>query len=183
MSNRRFVASDHHMRHNNIYKFTGSSGERIRPWAENAQEADEMMIQAWNETIRPGDTVYHLGDVAIHRKGLELLDRMNGRKILIRGNHDIFKLKHYSAHFADIRGTNKTGRMILSHYPLHPDSIPRWCLANVHGHTHEKIVTRRTWYGHRVPDPRYFNVCIEAVGLKPIEIDDLEARIIARQKG
>lgn len=183
MTNRRWVASDHHLLHHNIYRFTDNAGNRIRPWAENAHDGDEMMIEAWNAVVRPGDTVYHLGDVAIKRPGLKLLDRMNGRKILIRGNHDIFKFKDYAAHFADIRGTWKHGRMIFSHYPLHPGSLPHWCLANVHGHTHGNAVMRRAWYGRKVPDTRYYNACVEAVGLAPIEIEDLEARIIARQKG
>lgn len=183
MSNRKLITSDHHLLHHNIYRFTNASGKRIRPWAENATEADEMMIEAWNSVVRKGDTVYHLGDVAIKRPGLKLLERMNGRKILVRGNHDIFKLKDYLPYFADIRGTHKIGKMILSHYPIHPASVPHWCLANVHGHIHEKTVMRRTWYGRRAPDTRYFNACVEAIGLAPIEIEDLEARIIARQKG
>lgn len=181
MSNRRLASSDHHLLHDNMYRFTGSDGQRIRPWAETAAEADEMMITAWNEAVRPGDTVYHLGDVAIRKKGLDLLSRMNGRKILVRGNHDIFKLKDYLPHFADIRGSHKHGRMILTHYPIHPESIPRWCLANVHGHIHQNTVMRRTWWGGKVPDARYFNACVESIGLKPIEMDDLEARIRERQ--
>lgn len=183
MSNKRFITSDHHLLHHNIYRFTDDAGHRIRPWAQNAHEGDEMMIDAWNAVVRPGDTVYHLGDIAIKRPGLKLLERMNGRKILIRGNHDIFRLKDYLPHFADIRGSHKLGAMILSHYPIHPDSIPRWCLANVHGHIHQNTVMRRSRWWRKVPDTRYFNMCVEAIGLAPIEIDDLEARIIARQKG
>lgn len=180
---RRLVISDHHFRHDNMYRFTDSAGNRIRSWANTAEQADEMMIDAWNETVRPGDTVYHLGDVAIKKSGLALLERLNGRKILIRGNHDIFRLKDYTAHFADIRGTHKQGRMIFSHYPLNPDSIPHWCVGNVHGHIHGSTVMRRTWWGRRVADTRYFNACVEAIGLAPIEIDDLEARITDRQEG
>lgn len=182
MSAQRFVISDHHLRHPGIYRFTDDAGQRIRPRAETADEADEMMIAAWNDVVRKNDTVYHLGDVAIRRPGLRLLERLNGRKILIRGNHDIFKLKDYTAHFADIRGTHKIDRMILSHYPLHPDSVPHWCMANVHGHIHHHTVTRRLWWGRRVPDTRYFNACVEVMGITPITIEDLEARIRERQK-
>lgn len=178
---RRLVFSDGHFGQDNIYKFTNNRGERIRPWAETAHEADEMMIEAWNKVVRQQDTVYHLGDVAMKVGAIALMDRLNGRKVLIRGNHDIFPLKKYTAHFADIRGTHKQGRMIFSHYPLHCDSIPHWCLANVHGHIHANVVKRRTWYGRRVPDARYFNACVEAIGIAPIEIEDLEERIRARR--
>jgi calcineurin-like phosphoesterase family protein len=176
----RFLHSDPHFLHDRIYQFTDEDGERVRPWAENSEEADELMIEAWNAVVpKNGATVYCLGDVAMKAKGLHLLSRMNGRKILIRGNHDIFRLKQYTDHFADIRGTHKLDRLILSHYPIHPDSIPHWCDANVHGHTHDKVVTRRTWYGRRVPDTRYINVCVERIGLTPVPVEDIAAQAAA----
>jgi calcineurin-like phosphoesterase family protein len=178
---RRLVFSDGHFGHDKIYKFTDNQGNLLRPWAKTAEEADEMMVEAWNKVVRQQDTVYHLGDVAMKVGGISVISRLNGRKVLIRGNHDIFPLKKYLPYFADVRGTHKQGPMIFSHYPLHRDSLPRWCLANVHGHTHANIVKRRTWYGKRVADTRYFNVCVEAIGITPIEIDDLEERIRARQ--
>lgn len=178
----RFVISDHHFCHPAVYRFTDDNGTRIRPWADTVDDGDEMMVEAWNAVVGRADTVYHLGDVAIRRQGLKILERLNGRKILIRGNHDIFKLGDYAKHFADIRGSHKIDRMILTHYPIHPGSIPHWCLANVHGHTHQNIVERRTWWGRRRPDTRYFNACVEILGLAPISIEDLEARIRARQE-
>lgn len=180
---RRFVISDQHFAHDNCYRFTRRDGTRLRPWAENAAQADEMMIDAWNAVVRPGDTVYHLGDVSIRKTGLSLLDRLHGRKVLIRGNHDIFKLKDYAAHFADIRGTHKLGSFVLSHYPLHPDHIPPWCSANIHGHIHADRVMKRTWWGRRHPDPRYFNACVEIIGLAPLDIEDVAARIIPAKRG
>lgn len=174
---RRFVISDHHFHQDNIYRFTNADGSRVRPWAENAAEGDEMMIEAHNSVVRKnGDTVYFLGDVAMRPRGLDLLSRMNGRKVLIRGNHDIYRMKQYAAHFADIRGTHKLDRLILSHYPLHRDSIPHWCRANVHGHTHGNLVMRRTWWGARRPDPLYINVCVEQTGLLPVDVDEILSR-------
>jgi len=171
---RRFVVSDHHFLHDRVYAFTNAKGQRIRPWAENAAQADEMMIEAHNSVVRQQDTVYFGGDVAIKAKGLELLRRMNGRKILIRGNHDIFRMKQYAEHFADIRGTHKIDRLILSHYPLHRGSIPHWCKANVHGHTHGNDVLRRRWFGARQADPLYINVCVEKLpGLAPLDIEEI----------
>lgn len=173
----RFFLSDHHFRHNNIYSFVGDDGQRIRPWAETSEEADEMMVEAHNRVVKPGDTVYFLGDVAINAKGLENLSRMNGRKILIRGNHDIFKLKQYAAHFADIRATHLIEKVIFSHYPLHPGSLPAWCLGNAHGHTHEKPVLGPDG----APDPRYLNLCVETVGLEPLRFDEVVSRLTAAQ--
>lgn len=173
----RFFLSDHHLRHKNIYSFLGVNGQRIRPWAEKAEESDEMMVEAHNRVVRPGDTVYFLGDVAISAKGLDILPRMNGRKVLIRGNHDIFKMKQYAPHFADIRATHLIEKVIFSHYPLHPGSLPGWCLGNAHGHTHEKPVLGTDG----APDPRYLNLCVEAVGLEPLRFEEVVARLTAAQ--
>ena len=177
-----FAISDQHLRHSRLYSFVDGHGQRTRPWAKDAEEADELMIDTFNRTVGKNDKTYFLGDVSIARSGLALLARMNGRKILIRGNHDIFRLKDYLPHFADIRGSHKINRLIMTHYPIHPDSIPRWCQANVHGHTHQNHVTRRGLLGWRQPDPRYFNLCIEAVGLAPLAIEEIEIRIAAQQR-
>jgi calcineurin-like phosphoesterase family protein len=174
---RRFVVSDHHFVQPSIYTFTTKSGARIRPWASDDVEGDALMIDAHNKAVGKGDTTYFLGDVAMRAIGLKNLGRMNGRKVLIRGNHDIFRMKQYTEYFADIRGTHKIGRLILSHYPIHRASIPRWCQANVHGHTHAHLVQRRLWWGKRVVDPLYVNVCVEHLpGLMPIDIEEIAAR-------
>ena len=175
-----FIISDHHLLHHRMYKYTNNTGERVRPWAENAPEADEMMIEAHNSVVRQGDTTYFVGDVAIHKRGLDLLPRMNGRKVLIRGNHDIFRMKQYAPHFADIRGSHKLNRMILTHYPIHPNSIPHWCLANVHGHTHANDVTKMGADGYSIPDNRYYNACVESAGIIPKSVEQVEQEILAR---
>lgn len=79
----RFFTSDTHLGHANINSFAG------RPF-ESVSHADEMLIQRWNSVVRPGDYVYHLGDVALGQLDVSLpkLARMNGHKILIPGNHD-----------------------------------------------------------------------------------------------
>jgi len=174
-----YIASDHHFAHRNLYaKFTLPDGTPLRPWASNSDEGDEMIIAAHNDTVRAHDKIYMLGDVAINKRGLDLLARMNGTKILIRGNHDIFRLKQYAPHFKDIRGTHKLENVILSHYPLHEGSLPHWCLGNVHGHLHKGQVM--------LPDgvtsnPRYFNACVEEIGLAPVPFEDIRDRLRAAQ--
>lgn len=51
---------------------------------------DEIIIQRWNEVVKPEDTVYHLGDIALGPidKSLSKITRLNGHKIAILGNHD-----------------------------------------------------------------------------------------------
>ena len=99
-----FFISDTHFGHEKTCStFKNKDGTPLRPFA-NAQEMDEEMVKRWNETVGPNDKVYHLGDVVINRKSLAILDRLNGDKVLIKGNHDIFKLSDYVKYFRDIRG-------------------------------------------------------------------------------
>ena len=86
-----FLIADTHFAHQNMYTFTNYDGTRCVPW-DTAEEGDEFMVDRWNAVVRPEDKVYHLGDVAMHKAGLATW-RLNGTKVLIRGNHDIYKLR------------------------------------------------------------------------------------------
>lgn len=46
------------------------------------------MVEQWNKLVKPKDRIYVLGDVAIKRSGLKILEQLNGRKVLVKGNHD-----------------------------------------------------------------------------------------------
>jgi calcineurin-like phosphoesterase family protein len=166
-----FLTSDTHFGHVNICKFTNYDGSPVRPW-DSVEEMDEEMVKRWNETVGPKDKVYHLGDVVINRKALATLDRLNGDKVLIKGNHDIFPLKDYVKYFRDIRAYHVMNGMILSHIPVHKESIARFG-TNIHGHTH----------GNRVLDAAgnidsdYFCVCVEQTNFRPISFEDVMKRI------
>ena len=98
-----FLTSDTHFGHAGVCRFTEADGvTKIRPWTD-PDEMDEEMIKRWNATVRPNDKVYHLGDVVINRKSLKTLSRLNGDKVLIRGNHDIFRDDEYRVYFRELR--------------------------------------------------------------------------------
>lgn len=167
MAGATFLISDTHFGHAGVCRFTESDGvTKIRPWT-SPDEMDEDMVRMWNDVVRPQDKVYHLGDVVINRKALAILNRLNGDNILIKGNHDIFKLSDYMPYFRDIRAYHKMDDYILSHIPMHSDSLARWCGGNFHGHLH----TNRVMLGDKI-DPRYFNVSVEQIGFKPILFED-----------
>jgi calcineurin-like phosphoesterase family protein len=134
---------------------------------------DEFMVQAWNERVRPQDKVYHLGDVVIGRKSLKIMERLNGDKVLIRGNHDIFKDEDYRRHFRSLRGYHVLNGMILSHIPIHEESLGRFGV-NIHGHLHYQRVQKAG-----VIDPRYHCVCVEHTDFAPILLEDVVKRIEA----
>ena len=165
-----FLVSDTHFGHAGVCKFLREDGTKLRPW-DDPSEMDEEMIKRWNETVRPNDKVYHLGDVVINRKALSILDRLNGDKVLIKGNHDIFKLEDYTPYFRDIRSYHVMNGMILSHIPVHESNLYRFG-TNIHGHLHEKrVMMTDTYLSKKVPDLRYFNVCVERTDFRPILIE------------
>ena len=174
-----FLVSDTHFGHAGVCRFTRNDGvTKLRPWDDPA-EMDEAMIKAWNERVKPTDKVYHLGDVVINRKALKILHRLNGDKVLIKGNHDIFKLPDYTEFFREIRAYHVMNGMILSHIPVHPESLARFG-CNIHGHLHANRVmkprgvdakTGDLLYSDQI-DPRYFNVSVEQIDYTPILFED-----------
>ena len=175
-----FLVSDTHFGHAGVCRFTCDDGvTKIRPWTD-PDEMDEEMVKRWNETVKPNDKVYHLGDVVINRRCLRILNRLNGDKVLIKGNHDIFKLGDYTPYFRDIRGYHVMNNMILSHIPVHPESFGRF-RANIHGHLHQRRVLRPAPYGGQEVDPRYFNVSVEQIDFRPILFEEVLKRIEEQQ--
>ena len=169
-----FLISDTHFGHEKTCTvFKREDGSPLRPFA-SAEEMNEEMIRRWNDRVRPTDKVYHLGDVVINRRYLHVLDRLNGDKVLIKGNHDIFKLEDYTRYFRDIRGYHVMNGMILSHIPVHTDSLARFG-ANIHGHLH---ANRMMWedpldaFASKL-DPRYFNVSVECIDYTPMLFEDV----------
>ena len=166
-----FLISDTHFGHEKTCTvFKREDGSPLRPFA-SAEEMDEFMVRAWNDRVRPGDKVYHLGDVVINRKFLHILGRLNGDKVLIRGNHDIFKLEDYTQYFRDVRGYDVKNGMILSHIPVHVESLARFG-TNIHGHLHANRVMR-----NGAVDPRYHSVCVEHTNYAPISLEEVMERI------
>ena len=172
-----FLTSDTHFGHAGVCRFLRNDGTKLRPW-DDPDEMDEEMVRRWNETVRPTDKVYHLGDVVINRKALKIMHRLNGDKVLIKGNHDIFKLEDYLPHFRDIRGYHVMNGMILSHIPVHPESQGRFS-ANIHGHLHSNRVMKRDEKGVDVIDPFYYNVCVEHTDFRPVLFEEVVKQVVS----
>ena len=179
-----FLVSDTHFGHMGVCRFTRNDGvTKLRPW-DTADEMDEAMVQAWNERVRPNDKIYHCGDVVINRRALPILDRLNGDKVLIRGNHDIFRDDEYRKYFRELRAYHVMNGLILSHIPVHEASLGRFG-CSIHGHLHANRVmkargvntkTGEILYSDEV-DPRYYNVSVEQTDFAPILFEDVLKKI------
>lgn len=177
MSRDIWLISDTHFRHTNILKFTdGATGELIRGNSfANVDEMDQHMMEKWNSVVKPGDIVYHLGDVVIgdHNWFKSNWPKLHGSKRLIVGNHDDIKFLAGGGFFAKVQMWRMFPEfgLMLSHVPLHPSSLRRGApndpeapvLLNVHGHIHQ----------NPSPEGPYKNVSVEAIDYTPVNIEEL----------
>lgn len=161
-----------------MYGFLTPTGERVRPRWDRAEDADAYMQEMWNQTVQPGDHVWHLGDVSMNRTAVQqdqfirFMRSLHGHKRLVLGNHDHFPMYVYTAAgFEKIVSYHRHAGLVYSHVPLHPDGLasPK-IIANVHGHIHERPS----------PPGKYVNVSVEQINYTPISIDEVLA--IAKQK-
>ena len=175
-----FLYSDPHFGHQGVCRFMRNDGvTKLRPW-DTAEEMDEHLVKVYNERVKPNDKIYFLGDVVINRKALGIMRRLNGDKVLIRGNHDIFRDSDYREHFRELRAYHVMNGMILSHIPIHSESLGRFG-TNIHGHLHANRVMLPGFNGKvtDIVDVRYHCVCVEQTDFAPILFEDVIKRITA----
>jgi calcineurin-like phosphoesterase family protein len=180
MSGRTWVYSDPHFYHANICRFTNYDGSKVRPW-DDATQMTEDMITWYNELVSPEDRVYILGDVTFTAANMaSVVPRLNGRKVLVPGNHEPPKMRKYFDLFDDVRGYVVKKGFIMSHIPIHPQSLSRWTV-NIHGHLHNNAIMEYIEdfdvNQEEREDHRYFNACVERTNFRPILLDDILKKV------
>lgn len=181
-----FYSSDTHFLHAFVSGLRGFA---------SPDEHDEAVIANWNAAVRPGDMVWHLGDVGVGNEAriLGQAARLNGVKHLIAGNHDRCWPGHREARkrqrawlevFESVQAFTKTridGRtVLLSHLPYEgagdhtaEERYPQFRLPDlgewlVHGHTHQP---------EQVDGPRSVHAGLDAWGLRPVSEGEIDALI------
>lgn len=154
-----FYISDTHFGHKNILKYDN------RPYFTVA-EMDADLIKRWNNAVTPTDTVYHLGDFSWLKPAeeSEILQQLNGMKILIRGNHDYKPTAEWAEvlPFAEIVDNGR--HVILSHFPIASYKNMTHGYYHLYGHVHNSFedglfdAYRRAWEKHYEKQMRSFNV-------------------------
>lgn len=132
-----FYSSDHHFDHKNIIRFCK------RPF-NDVPHMNEMLIQYWNETVTPEDTVYYIGDFQFNPDPDLFLSRLNGRKILIKGNHDFHHSKIIeSKHWAEVHDILHTSldhtKVTLCHYAMRVWPSAHKGSLMLYGHSHNRL--------------------------------------------
>lgn len=131
---------------------------------------DEHIIDQWNRIVRnKKDLVLILGDITMEKSSpYYLLDRLNGRKKVILGNHDqIQHVPELMKYVESVAGMMEYKGHILTHCPIHPDELRSWG-KNIHGHLHNNYVMNG-----EIRDNRYINVCCDVLDYKPRMLEEL----------
>lgn len=145
---------------------------------ESFEEMNEAIIQRWNSVVQPSDLVYHLGDVLMSHYDVSILQRLNGKIYLIRGNHDTDrklsdinatgKLANEFIHTSELIKFGKFS-LFLCHYPVltanHDDKHFSRHVINLHGHTHQKT----SWL--IADNPFMYHVGIDSHDSYPVHIE------------
>ena len=164
-----FLIADTHFGHSHLCDLT-----------ERPPEYNEMIIKGWNSVVNKKDIVLFLGDLSFvnKQKTIEYCKQLNGRKYMIRGNHDGAGDRWYQDCGFEVvepiykRFEDKYGNYIpvlFTHEPV-LDLPQGW--YNIHGHLHGN--------NHRGEKPtnRHFDVSIEAIDYKPKRIYEILGKLL-----
>ncbi len=185
-----WFTADLHFGHANIIQYCA------RPFVD-VDSMNDALIDGWNSSVNPADTVWVLGDVALGRidDTLELVGELYGHKVLLAGNHDRCWFGHGSkaarwderyldAGFAEVQQGEiniAVGRrsVLASHFPYRGDSHDHDRYIEhrpvdrgewlLHGHVHERWQQRG----------RMINVGVDAWDYRPASEAEVDALIEA----
>ncbi|MFU1794745.1 metallophosphoesterase [Paenibacillus azoreducens] len=166
---RVYVISDHHFGHQKIIDFES------RPFG-TAEEMDEFMIERWNSIVTKQDKVFHLGDFSFYNKDKTkaIVERLNGHKFLIMGNHDRGRSKAWwlDAGFDEVSEYPLVYQsfFILSHEPLYMNKHMPY--VNIHGHIHSQ----------KYEGLHYFNASVEHWDYKPISFEEIKSSLVPNEE-
>ena len=131
-----YYIADTHFGHRNVITYDG------RPFA-SVEEMNETIISRWNERVTAEDTVFVLGDLSLCSNGAakNIFNRLLGKLVLIRGNHDNDSLcRAVSERFdriCDYLEIDDSGtRVIMCHYPILFHRCDSSTDIHLYGHVH-----------------------------------------------
>jgi calcineurin-like phosphoesterase family protein len=179
-----FFTSDEHIGHRNVLKFCN------RPFSDLGEMKDKL-IANHNSVVNPGDRVYHLGDMFWRtvpvREALDYRYALNGEHYFIWGNHDELiernKILHDSFKWCrDVENLKVDGypSIWLSHYAHRVWNGSHRGTWHLYGHSHSQLPEVNPT-GTMDESPLSFDVGVDAIGYFPVSIDQVKAKMDAKQ--
>lgn len=168
-----YFIADMHIGHDNIIRLCG------RPF-RTVEDMDATIINNWNSRVKDEDTVYILGDIAFKSVSdpVQILKKLKGHKILIKGNHDGRNMKNpaFRACFDRIDNLSTEPingeRVVVCHYPIMEwDGYFRGAW-HVYGHVHNN--TTNKCFQYILNEPNMLNAGVDITGFRPVTLDELK---------
>ena len=184
-----FYIADWHYNHANILSYDN------RPF-KTVEEMDAALVERWNATVTSADTVYVLGDMfwGGETKAVPVLDSLNGKKILIKGNHDRCKNTEFRKRFDPISGyleiTDGDRHVVLCHYPMpcFKNHFHGW--YHLYGHVHNSFEANMMEHDRMLLEDLYCRKCnmfnvgamMPWMDYTPRTLDEIERRSSAHRQ-
>lgn len=169
MASEIWFTSDTHFHHRNLMQHYAH-----RSVFADEVEMTEFQITLWNSLIKPKDIVYHIGDFGAyhHADSIAVVKRLNGRKHLVPGNHDIKLIKQaeFTRHWTEVFPYSykeisvDKQKIILCHYPIWEWNQLHRGSWHLHGHLHGKP--------HGIPG-KILDVGVDGNALRPYNLSDV----------
>jgi len=160
---RVFLIADTHFGHKAIIDYEN------RPFVD-AADMDSRLVENWNRTVEPEDSVLMLGDFALapDARIRELLQTLHGRKTLIMGNHDRSRppawWQEAGFELACPYPIVFDGMLLLSHEPLYVSANMPY--VNVFGHVHGNPA-------YKDVSGQHMCVCCERIDYTPVSLEQV----------
>lgn len=159
-----WFTSDTHFGHARIIELAP------RPFS-SVDEMDEIMIENWNKLVKPQDFIYHLGDFAF-ADHTPYLDRLNGKKTLILGNHDHSNRVKKAKGWDEIVTLKEmylpcSTFVVLCHYSMRVWNRSHHGTIHLYGHSH----------GTLPGDSQSCDVGVDCWELKPVALEQIKERL------
>jgi len=171
---RNWFTSDYHLGHANIIRYCK------RPF-KSLEEMNKVIIRNHNQRVKPGDTVFHIGDFCFRNspggkrgegdilKSIDYEKQLNGKIIFIKGNHD--KNNSTRTIIENIKIKYGGKEINLVHSPKHFDY--RYGL-NFVGHIHGNWKCKRVYYQKKCID--LINVGVDVWNFRPVSFEEIYSR-------
>jgi len=157
-----WFTSDQHFNHENIIELCS------RPF-DKLETMNKTIIRNYNELVGKNDRVYFIGDIfwGNHENELrKILERLNGEKCLILGNHDkLNPFLYEELGFKQVATSLKVEEFVLVHDPA--KSIVDRNIPFICGHVHELFKVQKN----------VLNVSVDAWDFKPVSIEEARTHL------
>ena len=147
-----YWTADTHYNHKNIMTYCNRD-------FGNTNKMNQHLITCHNKVVKPQDTLIHLGDVYMSNKtnAMKALRKLNGRKILVLGNHDNLPLSEWKEVFDEVYSwyiiEHQNYYVVMAHDPIETIAINSNLgfdkpVIMLNGHIHDTALSTPDGHGN-----------------------------------